>query len=56
MGGKKQKIKCLKCKQIIEGDLKGSYIGCKCGKIAVDQTEQYTRIIGNKKDWKVVKK
>jgi hypothetical protein len=35
--------------------LKGSYIPCKCGEIAIDQTEYYTRIIGNKKDWKIVK-
>ena len=56
MNKKKQKIKCLKCGQVIEGDLKGSYIQCKCGKTAIDQTEHYTRIIGNKKDWKTVKK
>ena len=50
----KQKVKCLKCGQIIEGDLKGTFIQCKCGKTAIDQTNQYVRIIGNKKDFKVL--
>lgn len=48
------KIICNKCKQIIEGDKRGTYIQCKCGKCAIDETEYYIRIIGNKEDWEYV--
>ena len=44
------KIKCAKCKDVIEGDKKGTYITCKCGAIAIDETKYYWRIIGNKED------
>lgn len=50
----KQKVKCLNCDQTIEGDLKGTFIQCKCGKTAIDQTGDYTRIIGNKKDHRLI--
>ncbi|MBS3063810.1 MAG: hypothetical protein J4203_08180 [Candidatus Diapherotrites archaeon] len=55
MNPKKTKLKCTHCKQVIEGDLRGTFSPCKCGKIAVDQTEHYTRIIGNDGDYKILK-
>lgn len=49
------KIKCTNCNEIIEGDRKGTYITCKCGKVAIDETPYYWRIIGNEGDFEVVK-
>ena len=54
MKQEKTRVKCLKCNQIIEGDLRGTFISCNCGKTAVDQTEYCTRIIGNEKDYKIL--
>lgn len=48
------KLRCRKCNDVIEGDKKGTYITCKCGAIAVDETEYYWRIIGNKEDFEEV--
>lgn len=50
------KIKCKHCDSIIEGDKKGTYISCKCKKIAIDETPYYCRIIGNKEDFEEIKK
>lgn len=33
------KIKCLLCNDIIEGDKKGTFIKCKCGKCSIDENE-----------------
>ena len=49
------KIKCTNCGDIIEGDKRGTYISCKCGQIAIDETPYYWRIIGNKGDFEEVK-
>lgn len=49
------KIRCTKCNDIIEGDKKGTYIQCKCGAIAIDETEYYWRIIGNYGDFEEIK-
>lgn len=49
------KIKCTNCNDIIEGDKKGTYIQCKCGKCAIDETEYYYRIIANREDFEEVK-
>ncbi len=49
------KIRCKHCGDVIEGDKKGTYIECKCGKCAVDETEYYWRIIANKEDFEEVK-
>lgn len=43
------KLKCKNCNTIIEGDKKGTYITCKCGKIAIDETLYYYRVIGEPK-------
>lgn len=48
------KLKCNKCNDIIEGDKKGTYIECKCGAIAVDETEYYYRVIGNREDFEEI--
>ena len=49
------KIKCKHCNTIIEGDGKGTYIECKCGKCAVDETKYYVRVIGDFGDYEEVK-
>lgn len=49
------KIRCTHCNSIIKGDKKGTYITCKCGKIAIDETLYYVRIIGNKEDFEEIK-
>lgn len=49
------KIKCKHCNDIIEGDKKGTYISCSCGKCSVDETEYYWRIIANKEDFEEIK-
>jgi len=49
------KIRCKHCGDVIEGDKRGTYIQCKCGKCAVDETEYYWRIIANREDFEEVK-
>jgi len=55
---KKSKYKtyyeCLKCGDRIYGDTNKRMTCCKCKAITVDGCEYYTRIIGNKKDWKEI--
>lgn len=45
---------CNKCCDTVHSKWSGDYVSCKCGAIAVDQTEYYTRIIGNEGDYLVV--
>jgi len=45
------KIKCNNCGDILEGDKKGTYIQCSCGKCAIDETPYYWRIIANREDF-----
>ena len=47
---------CNKCCDTIHSSYSGEYVSCKCGKIGVDQTEHYTRMIGNEGDYLVVNK
>ena len=50
------KLKCKNCNDIIEGDGKGTYISCTCGKVAVDEVAPYyTRINGNEGDFEVIR-
>lgn len=49
------KIKCKHCGDVIEGDKRGTYIECKCKKIAIDETTYYCRITGNREDFEEVK-
>ena len=48
-------LQCTNCDVIIHSSYSGEYVSCKCGKIGVDQTGYYTRIIGNEGDYLVVK-
>jgi hypothetical protein len=47
-------LKCTHCDDTIHSSYSGEYVPCRCGKIGVDQTEYYTRIIGNEGDYLVV--
>ena len=38
------KIKCKECGDIIQGDMKGTLIWCKCGNCFIDETEHYARV------------
>ena len=40
-----QKIKCTHCKSVIESKYTHDFRRCKCGKIAIDGGDDYTRII-----------
>lgn len=41
------KYKCKNCKDIIFSSYPGEFVWCKCHNNAVDETEYYTRLIGN---------
>jgi ribosomal protein S27AE len=43
---------CNKCGNGIFSAYEGQYVTCGCGAISVDQTMHYTRLIGNKEDFK----
>lgn len=43
---KPNKYQCPNCKDIIWSKYPGEYVTCSCSKLAVDQTEFYTRLIG----------
>ena len=45
---------CKICGYTVHSKWSGDYVSCKCGKIGVDQTEYYTRMIGNEGDYLVV--
>ncbi len=45
----------MKCRDIIQGDKKGTSIRCSCEKVAIDETKYYTRIIGNDEDGEEIK-
>jgi hypothetical protein len=48
------KYECAKCHSIIMSSYPGQYVSCKCGAIAIDQTEYYTRCVGEMRDfWRV---
>lgn len=40
-------IKCRECGDLIQSKYPGQYVSCSCGEIAVDQTKEYKRVIGN---------
>ena len=48
------KIKCNHCGDILEGDKRGTYIQCSCGKCAIDETPYYFRLIGDFGDYEVL--
>ena len=47
-------LQCTHCGDTIHSSYSGEYVSCKCGKIGVDQTEYYTRVMGNEGDYLVV--
>lgn len=50
------KVRCKLCGDIIEGDKRGIYITCKCGKLAIDETPYYYRLNFQKKeDFEIIK-
>ena len=42
---------CAKCGTGIFSAYEGQFVSCKCGAISVDQTEHYSRYIGNPEDF-----
>lgn len=44
------KIKCLRCGDTIKGDMKGTFIECKCKNIYIDETKHYCRVGFKEKD------
>jgi hypothetical protein len=46
---------CKICGDTVHSKWSGDYVSCKCGQAAIDQTHEYTRLIGNKDDYEVVK-
>ena len=47
----KNKIKCLRCGEIIESKETNDFVECSCGSVAVDGGKDYQKIIGNPKDY-----
>lgn len=45
------KIKCLKCGDIIESIHAHDFKRCSCGACAVDGGQEYLRRCGNREDW-----
>lgn len=45
------RIKCLKCGDIIESEHRHYYKTCSCGACAVDGGHDYLRRYGNLEDW-----
>lgn len=48
--------KCAHCGDEICWNTHKNFTFCKCKKIAIDGCEYYVRIIGNEKDYKIIKK
>ena len=48
------KLRCNNCGDVVEGDKKGTYIACSCKSVAIDETENYCRIIGNLEGFEVL--
>jgi len=44
---------CKLCCSTIYSRYSGEYVTCKCGSIAIDQTHEYTRLIGNECDYEI---
>lgn len=47
----RNRIKCLKCGDIIESKSRHDWVQCTCGACYVDGGHDYMRIGGNKEDW-----
>ena len=49
-------IQCLKCKDKIFSLYRHNFRSCSCGEVSIDGGFDYTRIVGNEKYWKSIKK
>ena len=47
----RNRIKCLKCGDIIESKSVHDWVQCTCGACFIDGGHDYMRIGGNKEDW-----
>lgn len=48
------RIRCKKCGEIIDGELKGRLVWCACERCAIDETEYYARILGDPDDYEKI--
>lgn len=46
-----QKLKCKNCGDIIQSTHRHDMVWCKCGLIAIDGGDDYTKITGDKENW-----
>lgn len=51
----KDYVECQVCGSCISVNTHGVYTPCACGKIAVDGTDYYVRVIGDFPYWKIYK-
>ena len=47
----RNRIKCLKCGDIIESTYRHDWVQCSCGACFVDGGHDYMRVGGNREDW-----
>ena len=45
------KIKCKKCRDVIESKNTNDYKKCSCGAVAVDEGKDYLKRIGSEEDY-----
>jgi len=45
-----RKLRCIKCKDVVESKSVHDFQGCKCGAIFIDGGNEYTRIGGYPED------
>lgn len=48
-------IKCKKCGDIVDGGYKGRLVWCSCESCAIDETEYYARIMGDREDYEIIR-
>ena len=48
------KLYCIICGDTIHSKWSGDCVSCKCGQAAIDQTHEYTRLIGNECDYEII--
>jgi len=49
-----QALQCLKCKDIIVSHFTHDLNWCKCGSVAIDGGREYTRVLGDLDDWRLL--
>ncbi len=45
---------CKICGDTVHSKWSGDYVSCKCGRAAIDQAHEYTRLIGNECDYEII--